>query len=127
MNPSGLHALIDIHTRVVTGFYHGHLRRHDLILKCRHELLRLGEPKPKVGRASPLIALDAGNWAVPLQMWIAWPRPRKLASLNASVRVGWAWIVPATSSSNAPISIASVNSPTSSETCAPTAWTPNTR
>jgi hypothetical protein len=38
-----------------------HLRRHDLILKCRHELLRLGEPKPKVSRASPLIALDAGN------------------------------------------------------------------
>jgi hypothetical protein len=41
--------------------HHGHLRRHDLILKCRNELLRLSEPKPKVGRAGLLIALDASN------------------------------------------------------------------
>jgi len=61
------------------------------------------------------------------QMWIARPRLLRVASWNASVRVGWAWMVPATSSRSAPISIANVNSPMSSETWAPTAWTPSTR
>ena len=61
------------------------------------------------------------------QMWIARPRLLRVASWNASVRVGWAWMVPATSSRSAPISIANVNSPMSSATWAPTAWTPSTR
>jgi predicted ATPase len=41
--------------------HHSHLRRHDLTLKGRHELLRLGQPKPKVSHASLLIAFDAGH------------------------------------------------------------------
>jgi hypothetical protein len=61
------------------------------------------------------------------QIWIARPRLLRVASWNASVRVGWAWMVPATSSRRAPISIANVNSPMSSATWAPTAWTPSTR
>jgi hypothetical protein len=40
---------------------HSHLRRRDLTLRCRHELLRLGQPKPQVSCAGPLIARDAGN------------------------------------------------------------------
>jgi hypothetical protein len=44
-----------------TTSHHGHLCRYDLILKGRHELLRLGQPKPKVSCVSLLIALDAGN------------------------------------------------------------------
>jgi hypothetical protein len=38
-----------------------HLRRHDLRLKHRNELLRLGGPKSKVRQASFLIALDASH------------------------------------------------------------------
>jgi len=40
---------------------HGHLGRHDLSLECCRELLRLGEPEPKLGQAGLLIALDAGH------------------------------------------------------------------
>jgi hypothetical protein len=38
-----------------------HLRRHDLRLQRRNELLRLGEPKSEVRQASFLIALDASH------------------------------------------------------------------
>jgi hypothetical protein len=44
-----------------TASHHAHLCRHDLILKGRHELLRLAQPKPKVSGTGLLIALDAGN------------------------------------------------------------------
>ncbi|MGI4795528.1 MAG: hypothetical protein ACRYG8_15925 [Janthinobacterium lividum] len=40
---------------------HGHLGRHDLSLQRRRELLRLVQPKPKLGQAGLLVALDAGN------------------------------------------------------------------
>jgi len=42
--------------------HHSHLRRHDLSLECCRELLRLVEPKPKLGQAGLLIALDARNF-----------------------------------------------------------------
>ena len=44
----------------------------------------------------------------------AWPSAAWAASANASLWVGWAWIVAATSSSRAPISIASANAADSS-------------
>jgi hypothetical protein len=44
--------------------HHSHLRRHDLSLKCRHELLRFGESKPKFSYASLLIAFDAGRLSI---------------------------------------------------------------
>ncbi len=40
---------------------HGHLGRHDLSLECCRELLRLGEPEPKLGQAGLIVALKAGN------------------------------------------------------------------
>jgi len=43
--------------------HRGHLGRHDLSLQCCRKLLRLGKPKPKLGQAGLLIALDAGNLA----------------------------------------------------------------
>ena len=49
------------------------------------------------------------------------PKAFSAASWNASLVVGWAWIVPATSSSRAPISIASENADDSSDTPEPTA------
>lgn len=39
----------------------GDLNRHDLGLKRRCQLLRLGQPKSKISQASLLIALDAGH------------------------------------------------------------------
>jgi hypothetical protein len=41
--------------------HHRHLHRHDMTLKGRHELLRLGQPKPKVSHAGLPIAFDAGH------------------------------------------------------------------
>jgi len=41
--------------------HHSHLGRHDLSLQRCRELLRLGEPKPKLGQAGLLVALDAGD------------------------------------------------------------------
>ncbi len=40
---------------------HSHLGRHDLSLQCCRELLRLVQPKPKLGQTGLLIALDAGK------------------------------------------------------------------
>jgi len=39
----------------------GHLRRHDLGLQRRRELLRLGETEPKVSQAGLRVTLDAGE------------------------------------------------------------------
>ena len=66
------------------------------------------------------IATAAGS-AVRRQTWIACPSARRAASCSASPRVGWAWMVAATSSSRAPISSARPNAADSSETPAPTA------
>jgi len=44
--------------------HHSHLRRHDLSLKCCRELLRLVQPKPKLGHAGLLIALNLGNFGL---------------------------------------------------------------
>jgi len=48
--------------RAAAFTHHSHLGRHDLSLECCRELLRLGEPKPKLGQASLLIALDTGHF-----------------------------------------------------------------
>ncbi len=42
--------------------HHSHLGRHNLSPQCCRELLRLGEPKPKLGQAGLLIALNLGNF-----------------------------------------------------------------
>jgi len=42
--------------------HRGRLGRHDLSLECCRELLRLVEPKPKLGQAGLLITLDLGNF-----------------------------------------------------------------
>jgi hypothetical protein len=52
-----LRTALQIEMHLTLAFEHA-LR---LGVKCRHELLRLSEPKPKVGRAGLLIALDASN------------------------------------------------------------------
>ena len=49
------------HAPATTLARHGHLCRHDLSLERRCELLRLIEPKPELGQAGLLIALDASN------------------------------------------------------------------
>ena len=40
---------------------HGHLRRHDLSLERRRELLRLIEPEPEFSQADRLAALNTSN------------------------------------------------------------------
>jgi hypothetical protein len=40
---------------------YGHLRRHDLGLNRRCQLLRFGQPKSKISQASLLIALDVSH------------------------------------------------------------------
>lgn len=58
------------------------------IVSWRHT----GHPSPCPGRAN--------------QICSARPSPRNAASCTASPIVGWAWMIPATSSRRAPISIA---------------------
>src|SRR3954469_15503220 len=43
--------------------HHSHLRRHDLSLERRRELLRLSKLKPKLGQAALPITLDPGNFS----------------------------------------------------------------
>jgi hypothetical protein len=59
-----------------------HLRRHDLRLQRRNELLRLGEPKSEVRQASFLIALDASHLSLGHQAAI--PPPASPAKQTSS-------------------------------------------
>ena len=56
----------------------------------------------------------------PVQMWMGCPSVFSAASNIPSLSVGWAKIVPATSSSRAPVSMARLNAADSSEIPAPT-------
>ena len=60
------------------------------------------------------------------EIWIASPRLAFAASMIASGRVGWAWMVRLMSSASAPISIASAASAMTSEAPLPTTWMPST-
>jgi hypothetical protein len=42
---------------------YGHLRRHNLGLKRRCQLLRFGQPKSKISQASLLIALNVSHFS----------------------------------------------------------------
>ena len=57
-------------------------------------------------------------------MWIASPDVEAAASIKASLRVGWAWIVRCTSSTVASISIARLYSAMSSVASDPMMWAP---
>jgi hypothetical protein len=49
------------HAPATTLARHGHLRRHDLSLERRRELLRLIEPEPEFSQADRLAALNTSN------------------------------------------------------------------
>jgi hypothetical protein len=59
--PAWRHAEIPLRSDIVVASETAAFQDAAHFLKCRHELLRLGQPKPKVSDAGVLIALDAGN------------------------------------------------------------------
>jgi HipA-like protein len=89
------------------------------------------------GRLRDLLAIPAGELLAygldhrfndpDVHIWIACPNAFMAASGKASPSVGWAWMVPAISSSRAPISMAREKAAASSETPSPMACMPRTR
>src|SRR4051812_26243285 len=59
---------------------HGHLRRHDLSLERRCELLRLGEPQPEVGQARLLATAQCARPLSPWSRRLAAPPPASHAT-----------------------------------------------
>ena len=98
-------------------------------LACRSTA---GIPRPSTATVRPAIrtirtsSLPQPNRPPSRQICSGLPSAFSANSWKASLSVGWAWIVPATSSSRAPISSAREKAADSSETPPPTACTPST-